>query len=139
MRCRGLRRCIVFTRLRCRTEAVQFIPSCGISGQRFFRDGTKMITEALDPAFETLIDKDARLRSVGSGFVFTEGPVWHPKEEHLLFSDIPASPRRRYDGKTIVEQARPSNMGNGMTYDRDLNLLVCEHATSSLARFKGGA
>ena len=30
----------------------------------------------------------------------------------------------------------PSNKGNGMTYDADLNLLVCEHATSSVARFR---
>ena len=30
---------------------------------------------------------------------------------------------------------RPSNKGNGMTYDADLNLLVCEHSTSSVARF----
>jgi gluconolactonase len=29
----------------------------------------------------------------------------------------------------------PSHKGNGMTYDADLNLLVCEHATSSVTRF----
>ena len=31
-----------------------------------------------------------------------------------------------------------SNMDNGMTYDHSLNLLVCEHATSSVACFSGG-
>jgi gluconolactonase len=31
----------------------------------------------------------------------------------------------------------PSNKGNGMTYDHALNLLVCEHATSSVARYSG--
>ena len=31
---------------------------------------------------------------------------------------------------------RPSNKGNGMTYDQELNLLVCEHSTSSVARFR---
>ena len=30
------------------------------------------------------------------------------------------------------EVRRPSNKCNGMTYDADLNLIVCEHATSSL-------
>jgi gluconolactonase len=30
---------------------------------------------------------------------------------------------------------QPTNKGNGMTRDGDLNLLVCEHATSSLARY----
>jgi len=52
---------------------------------------------------------------------------------------MPADTRRRFDGKAVREQARPSNKGNGMTYDADLNLLVCEHATSSVARFRGGA
>jgi gluconolactonase len=98
-----------------------------------------MTLEALDPIFHSLIDSNAGLRRVGSGFVFTEGPIWHPKERSLLFSDIPASIRRRFDGKQIVEQANPSNKGNGMTYDGGLNLLVCEHATSSVVRFKGGA
>ena len=95
--------------------------------------------EALDPGFHTLVGSNARMRVVGSGFMFTEGPVWHPRKQFLIFSDIPASVRRQYDGKEITEQARPSNMGNGMTYDSALNLLVCEHATSSVARFKGGA
>ena len=31
---------------------------------------------------------------------------------------------------------RPSNKGNGLTYDRDLNLIVCEHSTSSLVRLR---
>ena len=35
----------------------------------------------------------------------------------------------------MVEVVRdPSNKCNGMTYDADLNLLVCEHVTSSLVR-----
>jgi gluconolactonase len=33
---------------------------------------------------------------------------------------------------------RPSNKGNGLTYDADLNLLVCEHVTSSLVRERRG-
>src|SRR6187455_2259272 len=33
-----------------------------------------------------------------------------------------------------AEVKRPSNKCNGMTYDADLNLIVCEHATSSLVR-----
>ena len=98
-----------------------------------------MTLEALDPGFHALVSSNARMRTVGSGFTFTEGPIWHPREQFLLFSDIPPSIRRRWDGKEITEQAKPSNKGNGMTYDSDFNLLVCEHATSSVARFSGGA
>src|ERR1700753_4512685 len=97
-----------------------------------------MTHQALDPAFRSLLDENAGCRVAGSGCEFTEGPIWHPKDQYLLFSDIPPSIRRRWDGKSCSEFLKPSNKGNGMTYDRDMNLLVCEHATSSIARFSKG-
>ncbi|MCC6304825.1 MAG: isochorismatase family protein [Rhodobacteraceae bacterium] len=95
-----------------------------------------MAHEALDPGFRRLIDEHAPVRQLGHGFTFTEGPVWHPVDHYLLFSDMPADVRRRWDPAGVREVARPSAKGNGMTYDADLNLLVCEHATSSVARFR---
>lgn len=97
-----------------------------------------MTNQALDPSFRSLLDENAVVRVAGSGFTFTEGPIWHPKEHFLLFSDIPPSIRRRWDRNGVTEVAKPSNKGNGMTYDRGLNLLICEHATSSVVRFSGG-
>ncbi|HEY5828900.1 MAG TPA: isochorismatase family protein [Hyphomicrobiaceae bacterium] len=86
-------------------------------------------------AFEELIDSWAAVGQVGTGFTFTEGPIWHPVEHYLLFSDMPADVRRRWDQRGgMREVKRPSNKCNGMTYDQDLNLIVCEHATSSLVR-----
>jgi gluconolactonase len=93
---------------------------------------------ALKPAFRDLIDEHAPVRAIASDCTFTEGPVWHPVEQHLTFSDMPGDVRRRWDGTTVTEIARPSNKANGLTYDADLNLLACEHATSSLVRFRGG-
>jgi gluconolactonase len=95
-----------------------------------------MAHDALDPSFRRLIDEHAPVRQLGSGFSFTEGPIWHPVEHYLLFSDMPADVRRRWDRSGIREVMRPSNKGNGMTYDAALNLIVCEHATSSVARFR---
>ena len=70
-------------------------------------------------------------RQIGTGFTFTEGPIWHPVDQYLLFSDMPADVRRRWDARGGVREVmRPSNKCNGMTYDADLNLIVCEHATS---------
>jgi gluconolactonase len=89
---------------------------------------------AVTPAFSELIDLWAPVRQLGSGFQFTEGPVWHPKERHLLFSDMPGDVRRRWDKSGIREVMRPANKCNGMTYDGDLNLIVCEHATSTVVR-----
>ena len=53
----------------------------------------------------------------------------------LYFSDMPADIRRKVtlDG-TVTEVRNPSFKCNGMTLDHDLNLLVCEHVTSSLVR-----
>ena len=85
--------------------------------------------------FESLIDPYAPVGQVGTGFEFTEGPIWHPVHHYLLFSDMPGDVRRRWDAKRgVVEVRRPSNKCNGMTYDAELNLIVCEHATSSLVR-----
>lgn len=83
-----------------------------------------------------LVDANAQAEKVATGFMFIEGPVWHP-DGYLLFSDIPASVRRRWtpDGR-VVEVQRPTNKGNGMTLDADLNLVVCEHKTSSVIRAK---
>ena len=48
---------------------------------------------------------------------------------------MPGDVRRRWDAEGGVrEVCRPANKCNGMTYDADLNLIVCEHATSSLIR-----
>ena len=48
---------------------------------------------------------------------------------------MPGDVRRRWDARRgVVEVKRPSNKCNGMTYDAELNLIVCEHATSSLIR-----
>ena len=94
-----------------------------------------MGVEAKSDALYELVDRDAEVSQLATGFTFTEGPIWHPTERHLLFSDMPGDVRRKWtpDG-TVVEVMRPSNKCNGMTYDADLNRLVCEHVTSSLVR-----
>ncbi len=94
-----------------------------------------MTHTALRPEFEDLIDPDAPVVQLGTGFTFTEGPIWHPVDHYLLFSDMPADVRRRWDAESgVVEVRRPANKCNGMTYDAELDLIVCEHATSLLVR-----
>lgn len=84
--------------------------------------------------FHELVGRSARLEKLGTGFTFTEGPVWNQSGKFLLFSDMPGDVRRRWDASGIKEVARPSNKGNGMTYEIDGSLLICEHATSALVR-----
>ena len=101
-----------------------------------------MTLQVMAPALLELVEEDAELERLGTGFTFTEGPLWHP-DGSLLFSDMPGDVRRRWDEENGVQEvANPSNKGNGMTWDLDGRLLVCEHVTSSVVRMdpdgKGG-
>lgn len=92
--------------------------------------------EAKSDAIYELVEEGSKVERVATGFTFIEGPIWNPKDKYLLFSDMPGDVRRRYtpaDG-SVVEVRNFANKCNGMTYDADLNLLVCEHVTSSLVR-----
>jgi gluconolactonase len=93
-----------------------------------------MAVQAHKPEMLELIAEDAEVERLGTGFTYTEGPLWHPNG-YLLFSDMPGDVRRRWDEESgVTEVANPSNKGNGMTWDLDGRLLVCEHVTSSLVR-----
>jgi gluconolactonase len=82
-----------------------------------------------------LVDENVEVEQLGTGFTFTEGPIWNPGGEFLLFSDMPGDTRRRWDESSGVQVVMsPSNKGNGMTLDADGRLLVCEHTTSSVVR-----
>ena len=85
-----------------------------------------------------LIDPDFEIEQIVYGCWFTEGPIWNPDGQFLLFSDVPASTRRRWDERNGVQRvvARPTNRGNGQTIDLDGNLIVCEHETSTVVRMK---
>ncbi|WP_271215031.1 SMP-30/gluconolactonase/LRE family protein, partial [Pseudonocardia halophobica] len=90
--------------------------------------------EVRDPRLHDVV-ADEPLRPTVTGFRFLEGPVWHPEERSLVFSDIPASRILKLSADGAVSIFRdPSNMANGNAYDREGRLLTCEHATSQLVR-----
>jgi gluconolactonase len=84
-----------------------------------------------------LVEPESEIELLCSGFMFTEGPVWHP-DGYLLFSDIRGDVIRRWDpAGGVGDWRRPSNMSNGLTYDAQLRLIACEHATSRVTRTDG--
>lgn len=88
-------------------------------------------------AFAELVDPHAEMTLIGSGYQFSEGPVWSPREQCLYFSDIPGDARWRWteaDGMTL--DARPTFKGNGLALDKDGNLLSCEQVTSCVVRVR---
>jgi gluconolactonase len=43
----------------------------------------------------SVLPAEADLQRVATGFMFTEGPIFHPRDHYLLFSDMPGDVRRR--------------------------------------------
>ncbi len=71
---------------------------------------------------------------IASGFDFTEGPAWHP-DGFLLFSDIPANRIFQWsemDGTSVFLE--PSGASNGLAFDHDGRLILCQHDTRALSR-----
>lgn len=94
-----------------------------------------MSVEVRDKRLEGVIDPTATLETLADGFEFTEGPIWHPHQKHLTFSDIHANTMFRWTEQSGVTPYRqPSNMANGNTYDHEGRILTCEHATSRVVR-----
>ncbi|MDP7602879.1 MAG: SMP-30/gluconolactonase/LRE family protein, partial [Alphaproteobacteria bacterium] len=94
-----------------------------------------MSVEVRDDRFRAVVGDDVEFEELGSGFDFTEGPIWHPHEKYLIFSDMPGNHMRRWsaaDGITTFRQ--PSNMANGNAWDREGCIVTCEHATSAVSR-----
>lgn len=94
-----------------------------------------MSVEIRDPRFEAVVGKAVQFEKLETGFLFTEGPLWHAQGKYLLFSDMPGDHLRRWSAKDGVTTFRkPSNKSNGLAWDRRGRLLACEHATSSVTR-----
>ncbi|MGI9329006.1 MAG: SMP-30/gluconolactonase/LRE family protein [Pseudomonadales bacterium] len=98
-----------------------------------------MSLDIRDQRFLQLADERAARQTLADNFGFTEGPIWHPTEQHLIFSDIPESKLYRWSESDGVSVHRdPSNMANGNTYDRLGRILSCEHASSRVTREQNG-
>lgn len=82
---------------------------------------------ALDNGLSALLKSEEERKEV-SGFQFTEGPLWIPDRECLLFSDIPADTIYQWKpGGDAEVYRRPSGNANGLTLDNAGNILACEH------------
>jgi gluconolactonase len=103
--------------------------------------------ERLDPRIDALLPADARVEVVAGGLRWAEGPLWDPRSGVLLFSDVPRnavfqwSPRGgviavlRPSGYTGTDPIPASSMGsNGLTFDREGRLVLCQHGDRRVVR-----
>jgi gluconolactonase len=85
-------------------------------------------------SLQAILDDNAQVEKVGSGFQFTEGPLWHP-DGFLLFSDIPANTIYQWiPNEQPKIFRRPSGNTNGNTLDREGRLISAEHGNRRVSR-----
>jgi len=91
--------------------------------------------EEKHPGFRRIVPEGAVIERLGTGFKFTEGPVWNAGGGFLLFSDIPAGRIRKWtpDGGFSIFRD-PSGNSNGLTYDKQGRLIACEHGNRRVTR-----
>jgi gluconolactonase len=89
--------------------------------------------QALTPEFWKLVDRDASLQTMGTGFGFTEGPVWD-SAGYLLVSDEDKNVIYRLypDGHRDVVIALGDPDGN--TYDSQHRLIDCASVLRAIIR-----
>jgi gluconolactonase len=102
---------------------------------------------SLDPRFDALVPKTAKLEKLADGFSWVEGPAWDQKAGAILFSDIPNNVVHKWkDGEGLSEFLRPAGYtgskpftgrepgSNGLTWDRERRLVLCQHGDRRIAR-----
>ena len=100
----------------------------------------------LDPAFDSIVPKDAIIEKGGGGFQFTEGPLWRPDGQVLWFSDVIGNVVRSITPAGQVEvliqnsggqsSAPPGSFigSNAMVADKDGFVLLCQHTNRRIVR-----
>lgn len=104
-----------------------------------------------DAKLDALIPKDAKIEVLAGGFKWTEGPVWDKKANALLFTDIPNNRVVKWSAKDGVSDfLKPSGYtgkdpfkgpepgANGLAFDKDGNLVLCQHGDRRISRLKDG-
>jgi gluconolactonase len=105
-----------------------------------------------DAGLDRIVTASAKIERVAHGFIFTEGPIWRPRESDVIFSDIPSNSMFRWremDGGGDVELFRkPSGYdgtdlppgaflgSNGLTLDKEHRLTICEHSNGRVTRLE---
>jgi gluconolactonase len=87
-----------------------------------------------DQKIDVIVPIDAELEILDTTFQFTEGPVWNPSG-YLLFSDIPANKIIKWTPEVgFSTYLEPSENTNGLTFDKDGNLVMAAHSARGIFR-----
>ena len=93
-----------------------------------------------DAGLLALIANDAAFEQLGTGFIFTEGPVWHPVRQTITFSDMPGDVMRQWSAAGGIEVVRqPCSRGPRWSAGRSERALLAAQAEGSPAAARGAS
>lgn len=126
-----------------RLRSLSTIPLLLVTASLVAQDTTNFphigTVERHDAGLNQLIAPGTAIEVLGSGFTWTEGPVWDRANQQLLFSDVHENRVHAWSvekGVTVFMEPsgytgvfpHPRGKGsNGLTYDNDDQLLLAEH------------
>ncbi|MBT5691505.1 MAG: SMP-30/gluconolactonase/LRE family protein [Opitutae bacterium] len=84
----------------------------------------------------SLVEPGAKVRKLAGNMKFTEGPVWLPGQNKVVFSDIPNSKLMQWSKKGGLSEFRKSEQANGNILDLQGRIISCQHAARNLIRIE---
>lgn len=104
----------------------------------------------IDPELKAIVNTEARAEVIATGFDWSEGPLWLESENKLIFSDVPTNTIFQWkegEGTSVYlkpsgytgEVPRGGEMGsNGLTLNREGQLVLCQHGNRQVAVMLAG-
>jgi len=143
-------------------ESMKFFPiillsillsSCQLSNEANKNSNSAAIrsiggVERVDPRINAIIPQTAQIEILAQGHEWTEGPVWVPEIQSVLYSDIPKNAIFRWSEKDSVSLwLRPAGFtgrsprggesgSNGLLLDEEGRLLLAQHGDRRIARLE---
>ena len=85
---------------------------------------------------QSLVAEGSKVTKLAGGMKFTEGPVWLPQEEKLVFSDIPNSKLMQWSEAGGLSAYRESEQANGNILDLQGRIVSCQHKARNVIRIE---
>ena len=84
----------------------------------------------------SLVQSGETVKKLAGGMRFTEGPVWLPKQQKLVFSDIPNSKLMQWSEEKGLSVFRKSEKANGNILDLQGRIISCQHGARNVIRIE---